>query len=161
MNTFYTRSQNINHDVSYEPSSSYDNKNVIVGSPSLISELQYEQTNEDEKNPSYRWTSDITLLFNQERIANSLSTEQIRQWLLSMNRPNNNKVDFSNVPDDLIMQTIKSRHIQSLSELKAWTDELIESADSLINEYNLLEREFIESQKSAVDSSISVQKTEE
>lgn len=161
MNTFNTRSQNINHDITYEPSASYDNKNVIVGSPSLISELQYEQTNDDEKNPSYRWTSDVTLLFNQERVANFLSVEQVRQWLVGMNRPSNNKVDFSNIPDDLIMQTIKSRHIQSISELKAWSDELLDSAASLKNEFNLLEREFIESQKPAVDSSISVQKTEE
>jgi hypothetical protein len=140
MQTFQDRSKNINHEIKYEPSFTYDNSNVILGEPNLITELQYEKTTEQGEEPSYRWTSDVTLLFNQERIAKSLSAEQVRQWLMSLKNPSST-IDYSGVSDELIMATIKSRHIQSMSELQAWTNELLEKVDNIESSVNSLEQE--------------------
>ncbi len=153
MCTFQTRSKNIHHEIEYNPSFDYDNSNVILGDPNLISELQFEKISEKGEEPAYRWTSDVTLLFNQQRLAHSLSAEQVRQWLISLNRPSST-VDYSNVSDELIMATIKSRHIQSLSELQAWTNELLENADKIESSINALEQEFLKSQVPVPDSSV-------
>lgn len=160
MLTFQDRSKNVNHDIIYEPSATYDNKNVILGEANLIAELQYEKTTEKDEGPSYRWTSDVTLLFNQERIANSLSPEQVRQWLVSLKKPSST-VDYSGVSDELIMATIKSRHIQSMSELQAWTQELIDRAEDLETSVNQLELEFLKSQKEQSQEDAKTEVTQE
>ena len=36
--------------------------------------------------------------------------------------------------DDTLLNTLKSRHIQSLSEMRAWTEYCMENCDSLIKE---------------------------
>lgn len=160
MQTFQDRSKNVNHDIVYESSAIYDNKNVVLGESNLIAELQYEKTTEKGQEPSYRWTSDVTLLFNQERIANSLSPEQVRQWLISLRKPSST-IDYSGVSDELIMATIKSRHIQSMSELQAWTNELLERAEDLESSVNQIELEFLESQKEQSQEDAKTETTQE
>jgi hypothetical protein len=49
---------------------------------------------------------------------------------MSLKNPSST-IDYSGVSDELIMATIKSRHIQSMSELQAWTNELLEKVDNI------------------------------
>lgn len=48
--------------------------------------------------------------------------------------PPNRSVYTAQLDDETLLNTLKSRHIQSLSEMRAWTEYCMENYDSLIKE---------------------------
>lgn len=77
-------------------------------------------------------SSDITLIFNQQRLENKLTAGELREYI---QRYTPNKSAYTaQLDDDTLLSTLKSRHIQSLSELRSWTEYCIENFDSLIKE---------------------------
>lgn len=77
-------------------------------------------------------SSDITLIFNQQRLENKLTASELREYIQRYTP--NKSVYTAQLDDDMLLSTLKSRHIQSLSELRAWTEYCIENYDSLIKE---------------------------
>lgn len=74
--------------------------------------------------------NDISLLFNQQRLENRLSPSELREMF---NRYSPNKSRYlAQLDDDTLLSTLKSRHIQSLSEIKSWTEYCIENFDDLV-----------------------------
>lgn len=74
--------------------------------------------------------NDISLLFNQQRLENRLSPAELREMF---NRYSPNKSRYlAQLDDDTLLSTLKSRHIQSLSEIKSWTEYCIENFDDLV-----------------------------
>lgn len=74
--------------------------------------------------------NDISLLFNQQRLENRLSPTELREVF---NRYSPNKSRYlAQLDDDTLLSTLKSRHIQSLSEIKSWTEYCIENFDDLL-----------------------------
>lgn len=74
--------------------------------------------------------NDISLLFNQQRLENRLSPTELREMF---NRYSPNKSRYlAQLDDDTLLSTLKSRHIQSLSEIKSWTEYCIENFDDLV-----------------------------
>ena len=74
--------------------------------------------------------NDISLLFNQQRLENRLSVTELREMF---NRYSPNKSRYlAQLDDDTLLSTLKSRHIQSLSEIKSWTEYCIENFDDLV-----------------------------
>lgn len=65
-------------------------------------------------------TSDITYLFNQMRLDN-IGTDNINKWLISLT-PTQSQSITKNMSDDDILSFVKSRHIQSASELLSWSE---------------------------------------
>ena len=64
--------------------------------------------------------NDITLLFNQQRLENRIAPTELREMF---NRFSPNKSRYlAQLDDDTLLSTLKSRHIQSLSEIKSWTE---------------------------------------
>uniref|UniRef100_A0AAU8B0S6 Internal scaffolding protein n=1 Tax=Dulem virus 263 TaxID=3145740 RepID=A0AAU8B0S6_9VIRU len=87
----------------------------------------------------YRIVSDISLIFDQKRL-NSLSSDSIRSWLNTL-QGGTSEPALSGLSDDQLLMFVKSRHIQSPSDLKAWSDHLISigsdlhaDADSVLSE---------------------------
>ena len=77
-------------------------------------------------------SSDITLIFNQQRLENRLTAGELREYI---QRYTPNKSAYTaQLDDDTLLSTLKSRHIQSLSELRSWTEYCMENFDSLIKE---------------------------
>lgn len=77
-------------------------------------------------------SSDITLIFNQQRLENKLTASELREYI---QRYTPNKSAYTaQLDDDTLLSTLKSRHIQSLSELRSWTEYCMENFDSLIKE---------------------------
>ena len=124
---------------------------AVVGSGNIIAPLQFKEIGKDDDDKSIQWSSDVTLLFNQTRISHSLSSEQIRQWLqqLDLNSKSANNVSYDNVSDDLILATIKSRHIQSLSELKAYASSLMSDMDNVKGNLTDLEKQIVQAKAAA------------
>lgn len=66
----------------------------------------------ENKDGSITVSSDVSLLFNQQRLENRLTPDQLREYL---NRYTpNQSVYKQKMDDDMLLSTLKSRHIQSL-----------------------------------------------
>lgn len=77
-------------------------------------------------------SSDISLIFNQQRLSNKLTASELREYIQRYTP--NRSVYVAQLDDDTLLSTLKSRHIQSLSELRAWAEYCMENYDSLIKE---------------------------
>lgn len=84
------------------------------------------------KDGSITISTDITLIFNQQRLENKLTASELREYIQRYTP--NKSVYTAQLDDDTLLSTLKSRHIQSLSEMRAWAEYCMENYDSLIKE---------------------------
>lgn len=84
------------------------------------------------KDGSITVSTDISLIFNQQRLENKLTASELREYIQRYTP--NKSVYTAQLDDDILLSTLKSRHIQSLSEMRAWTEYCMENYDSLIKE---------------------------
>lgn len=77
-------------------------------------------------------SSDITLIFNQQRLENKLTASELREYIQRYTP--NKSLYTAQLDDETLLNTLKSRHIQSLSEMRAWAEYCMENYDSLIKE---------------------------
>lgn len=77
-------------------------------------------------------STDISLIFNQQRLENKLTASELREYIQRYTP--NKSVYTAQLDDDTLLNTLKSRHIQSLSEMRAWAEYCMENYDSLIKE---------------------------
>lgn len=77
-------------------------------------------------------STDISLIFNQQRLENKLSATELREYIQRYTP--NKSVYTAQLDDETLLNTLKSRHIQSLSEMRSWTEYCMENYDSLIKE---------------------------
>ena len=77
-------------------------------------------------------STDISLIFNQQRLENKITASELREYIQRYTP--NKSVYTAQLDDDTLLSTLKSRHIQSLSELRAWAEYCMENYDSLIKE---------------------------
>lgn len=99
-------------------------------------------------------SSDITLIFNQQRLDNKLTASELREYIQRYTP--NRSVYTAQLDDDTLLSTLKSRHIQSLSEMRAWAEYCMENYDSLIKEAEEKARAVVEEKpvtETLVDSS--------
>ena len=84
------------------------------------------------KDGSITVSTDISLIFNQQRLENKLTASELREYI---QRYTPNKSSYTaQLDDETLLNTLKSRHIQSLSEMRAWAEYCMENYDSLIKE---------------------------
>lgn len=84
------------------------------------------------KDGSIAVSTDISLIFNQQRLENKLSASELREFIQRYTP--NKSVYTAQLDDETLLNTLKSRHIQSLSELRSWAEYCMENYDSLIKE---------------------------
>ena len=77
-------------------------------------------------------SNDISLIFNQQRLENKLTAGELREYIQRYTP--NKSVYTAQLDDDTLLSTLKSRHIQSLSEMRSWAEYCMENYDSLIKE---------------------------
>lgn len=85
-----------------------------------------------DKDGSITISSDISLIFNQQRLENKLTASELREYIQRYTP--NRSVYTAQLDDETLLNTLKSRHIQSLSEMRAWAEYCMENYDSLIKE---------------------------
>jgi hypothetical protein len=86
----------------------------------------------ENKDGSITISTDITLIFNQQRLENKLTANELREYIQRYTP--NKSVYTAQLDDDTLLSTLKSRHIQSLSEMRSWAEYCMENYDSLIKE---------------------------
>lgn len=84
------------------------------------------------KDSSIVISTDISLIFNQQRLENKLSASELREYIQRYTP--NKSVYTAQLDDETLLNTLKSRHIQSLSEMRSWAEYCMENCDSLIKE---------------------------
>ena len=77
-------------------------------------------------------STDISLIFNQQRLDNKITASELREYIQRYTP--NKSVYTAQLDDDTLLSTLKSRHIQSLSEMRSWAEYCMENYDSLIKE---------------------------
>lgn len=95
-------------------------------------------------------SNDISLIFNQQRLENKLTATELREYIQRYTP--NKSVYTAQLDDDTLLNTLKSRHIQSLSEMRAWAEYCMENCDSLIKDVEEKSRIAAE-EKAAAESS--------
>lgn len=105
-----------------------------------------------DKDGSVTISTDISLIFNQQRLENKLTATELREYIQRYTP--NRSVYTAQLDDETLLDTLKSRHIQSLSEMRAWTEYCMENYDSLIKEAEEKARVAAE-EKAAVDQTVS------
>lgn len=84
------------------------------------------------KDGSITISTDISLIFNQQRLENKLTASELREYI--QHYTPNKSVYTAQLDDETLLNTLKSRHIQSLSEMRSWAEYCMENYDSLIKE---------------------------
>lgn len=102
------------------------------------------------KDGSITISTDISLIFNQQRLESKLTAGELREFIQRYTP--NKSVYTAQLDDDTLLNTLKSRHIQSLSEMRAWAEYCMENYDSLIKEAEEKARVAAE-EKAAVEAS--------
>ena len=105
------------------------------------------------KDGSVTISTDISLIFNQQRLENKLTASELREYIQRYTP--NKSVYTAQLDDDTLLSTLKSRHVQSLSEMRAWAEYCMESYDSLIKEAEEKARLAAESAAAEAESTVS------
>lgn len=84
------------------------------------------------KDGSISISTDIALIFNQQRLENKLTANELREYIQRYTP--NKSVYTTQLDDEILLSTLKSRHIQSLSEMRSWAEYCMENYDSLIKD---------------------------
>jgi hypothetical protein len=84
---------------------------------------------------SISYVSDVALLLNSERIINEIGEANYNLLVRSFGMPSK-RYAKGNFDDDLLLQSVKSRFIQTPSELRAWQDQWVEIAAGFEAEVN-------------------------
>lgn len=96
-----------------------------------VSKFCIETTGEgDDK--CYRYRSDISMLLHAKDTANKIGTEGLRH-LSESRRPKTSAIQsqLDQMDDQLLLDTVKSRHLQSPAEILAWSESLTQVAHEL------------------------------
>lgn len=101
----------------------------------LFEELEFDDVK------GVRLTSDIYMLFNQQRL-DRLSRESLLSHFesMSVNEPKFGDLR-AKLGDDQLISFVKSRFIQSSSELMAWSQYLMSSSDAVVAELAAAQQE--------------------
>ena len=131
-------------------------KNTIVPTIRPIDNL----IRRENADGSYRVVSDVTLLFNEDRLLNDLGEDNLRNLVRSMQtNPSSPYVDLG-LSDEQLMETVKSRYLQSPSEVRAWLEQLVDKAEIVRSDYETLVEEANAAAAAAASADSENQKTE-
>lgn len=108
--------------------------NTVVVESRPIDSLNFVE----QEDGSIRVVSDVTLLFNMERLQEVLGEDNIRSLIRSMQTNPKSPYSDGRFTDDQLLQQVKSRYIQHPSEIRAWMEQLVDEADLVRSDYEEL-----------------------
>ena len=113
-----------------------------------------------EENEAIRIRSDVSMLLHAADMAKKYGTNFV-QSMIDIRRPKSSSIQsqMDQMSDAQILDTIKSRHLQSPSELLAWSEYLIDQAKTVEQEAERLaiEKEASDAAASAESQSVESQ----
>lgn len=133
----------------------------------ILEELPTEQfrfeKSGSEENEYIRIRSDVSMLLHAADMAKKYGSGFV-QSMIDMRRPKSSAIQsqMDQMSDSQILDTIKSRHLQSPSELIAWSEYLVDQAKTVEQEAEriMLEKEAQEASSSAEESTSETSQSE-
>lgn len=108
-----------------------DIKNVLSNSEFTtvrpIDELRFVE----ELNGSVRFVSDATLLLNEQRIINDIGEDNYRNFIRELQVNPSSPYKDSSFTDEQLMTEIKSRYVQSPSEVREWVRDMLDQQEKI------------------------------
>lgn len=92
-----------------------------------IDELRFVE----ESNGSIRFVSDATLLLNEQRIINDIGEDNYRNFIRELQVNPSSPYKDSNFTDEQLMTEIKSRYVQSPSEVREWVRDMLDQQEKI------------------------------
>lgn len=92
-----------------------------------IDELRFVQ----ELDGSIRFVSDATLLLNEQRIINDIGEDNYRNFIRELQVNPSSPYKDGNFTDEQLMTEIKSRYVQSPSEVREWVRDMLDQQESI------------------------------
>ena len=84
-----------------------------------------------EQNGSVRFVSDATLLLNEQRIINDIGEDNYRNFIRELQVNPSSPYKDANFTDEQLMTEIKSRYVQSPSEVREWVRDMLDQQESI------------------------------
>lgn len=118
---------------------------------SPVDQFMFQEIEVDGKS-SVRLTSDIYMLFNQQRL-DRMSRESLLSYFdsIQVREPRFTEIR-SKLGDEQLMSFVKSRFIQSPSELMAWSQYLMSSSDDAVAALAVAQSEQAQQTSASVES---------
>lgn len=121
-----------------------------------IDELRFVQ----ELNGSVRFVSDATLLLNEQRIINDIGEDNYRNFIRELQVNPSSPYKDGNFTDEQLMTEIKSRYVQSPSEVREWVRDMLDKQEQISDEAKAKLEEMKSSEGDSSDPVVEPAKTE-
>ena len=121
-----------------------------------IDELRFVQ----ELNGSIRFVSDATLLLNEQRIIDDIGEDNYRNFIRELQVNPSSPYKDGNFTDEQLMTEIKSRYVQSPSEVREWVRDMLDQQESISADAKAKLEEIEVSNGDSTDSVVESVKTE-
>lgn len=121
-----------------------------------IDELRFTE----ELDGSIRFISDATLLLNEQRIINDIGEDNYRNFIRELQVNPSSPYKGSNFTDEQLMTEVKSRYIQSPSEVREWVRDMLDQQEKISDDAKAKLEEMKSSETEPVDSVVESDKTE-
>lgn len=111
-------------------------KNTLTAEKSLVHEFQFEErVSKQDGSPMFQVCDPIYLLFNQQRL-NSIGAGAVQLWLQDMSSAASSPLSelLKQCSDDDLLTMVKSRHLQSPSEILAWAQYMTSNMEKFQSE---------------------------
>ena len=134
--------------------------NVLANSEFItvrpIDELRFVE----ELDGSIRFVSDATLLLNEQRIINDIGEDNYRNFIRELQVNPSSPYKDSNFTDEQLMTEIKSRYVQSPSEVREWVRDMLDQQEKISDDAKAKLEEMKSSETESSDSVVESAKTE-
>lgn len=109
---------------------------------------------------SIRFVSDATLLLNEQRIINDIGEDNYRNFIRELQVNPSSPYKGGDFTDEQLMTEIKSRYVQSPSEVRDWVRDMLDKQEQISDDVKAKLEEMKSSETEPVDSVVESDKTE-
>lgn len=113
-----------------------------------------------EHNGSVRFVSDATLLLNEQRIINDIGEDNYRNFIRELQVNPSSPYKDGNFTDEQLMTEIKSRYVQSPSEVREWVRDMLDKQEQISDDAKAKLEEIEASKGETIDTVVESPKTE-
>lgn len=121
-----------------------------------IDELRFVE----ELDGSIRFVSDATLLLNEQRIINDIGEDNYRNFIRELQVNPSSPYKDGNFTDEQLMTEVKSRYVQSPSEVREWVRDMLDQQEKISDDVKAKLQEIEDSKGESTDSVVESGKTE-
>jgi hypothetical protein len=137
-----------------------DTLNVLSNSEFItvrpIDELRFVE----ELNGSVRFVSDATLLLNEQRIINDIGEDNYRNFIRELQVNPSSPYKDGNFTDEQLMTEIKSRYVQSPSEVREWVRDMLDKQEQISDDAKVKLEEIEAAKGETTDTTVESAKSE-